>query len=97
MQLWKAKSLLLIIAEEGLNAYHFPSVKLACQAGRSRGVHKFALDEQRNMLCLALKKRLMLFHHSGNEFVELKDFSLPDTAVALQWVGDSVCVGFKRE
>ena len=97
MQIWTAKSLLLIIAEEGLNAYHFPALKLACQAGRSKGVHKFALDEQRNMLCIAVKKRLLLYHHAGNEFVELKDFSLPDTAQALQWIGDSICVGFKRE
>ena len=97
MQVWKAKSLLLSIGEEGLNAYHIPAIKLASQASRSRGVHRFLLDEERGMLCIAIKKRLMLFSHSSNEFVELKDFSLPDMAVALQWVGDSICVGFKRE
>lgn len=97
LQLWKDKALLLVTAEDGLNAYRYPAVKLACQAGRSRGAHSFAIDEQRSMVCVAVKKRLLLYRHSGNEFMELKDFSLPDSATTLQWLGDNICVGFKRE
>ena len=30
------------------------------------------------MLAVAAKKRLLLFHHDGNEFVELKELALPE-------------------
>ena len=49
------------------------------------------------MLAVAAKKRLLLFHHDGNEFVELKELALPDAAVALAWTGESVCVATKKE
>ena len=49
-----------------------------------------------SMLAVATRKRLMVFHFQGNEFVEMKDISLPDVH-CMQWLGDSICVGTKRE
>ena len=49
-----------------------------------------------SLLAVATRKRLMLFHFQGNEFVELKDIGLSDIH-CMQWLGDSICVGVKRE
>ena len=49
-----------------------------------------------SLLAVATRKRLMIFHFQGNEFVELKDIGLPDIH-CMQWLGDSVCAGVKRE
>ena len=48
------------------------------------------------LLAVATKKRPMVFHFQGNEFVELKDISLADIH-CMQWLGDSIFVGMKRE
>ena len=57
MQVWATRSLLLLIDDEGLNAFHLPSLRLACQAGRTRGAVLLALEESRHVpwisgLCL---------------------------------------------
>lgn len=49
------------------------------------------------MLAVAVKRKLLLFHYNGNELVELKELSLPDSAVGMAWLGESVCVGLKKE
>ncbi|BDA43540.1 Vam6/Vps39-like protein [Coccomyxa sp. Obi] len=94
---WKSKGLLFSLSDEGVNAHHLPAFKLACQANRTRGANQFAFDETRAMLCVAAKRRLILLHYNGNEFVELKELGLPDRVLAMGWCGDSVCLGFQRE
>jgi hypothetical protein len=94
---WKAKGLLFSLSDSGVNAHHVPAFKLACQAGRTRGANRFAFDETRAMLAVASKRRLLLLHYNGNEFVELKELGLPDRVLAMGWCGDSICLGFQRE
>jgi CNH domain len=83
--------------EEGLTAFRLPTFRLASQAGRTRGANRFALDAERAVICVAAKKRLLLFHFDGKDFVELKELGLPDTVLDMAWCGDSICLGFKRE
>jgi Vam6/Vps39-like protein vacuolar protein sorting-associated protein 39 len=97
VQVWKEQSLLLCLNEEGVTGYRLPSFRIASQAGRTRGANRFALDEARAILCVAARKRLLLFHFDGKDFVELKELGLPDTVVSMAWCGDSICLGFKRE
>lgn len=96
-QVWKEQSLLLCLVEEGLTAFRLPSFRMASQAGRTRGANRFALDLERSIVCVAAKKRLLLFHFDGNDFVELKELGLPDIVMDMAWCGDSVCLAFKRE
>lgn len=48
-------------------------------------------------ICIAIKKKLLIFTWNGVEFHEWKELSLPDSAKTLVWCGDSLCIGFKRE
>ena len=58
---------------------------------------RFAWDEQRAMLAVVVKRKLMLYHYDSKEFVELKELSLPDTPLCMQWCGVHVVLGFKKE
>ena len=58
---------------------------------------RFAWDEQRAMLAIVVKRKLMLYHYDSKEFVELKELSLPDTPLCMQWCGEHIVVGFKKE
>ena len=49
------------------------------------------------MLAVAIKRKLLVFHYNGNEFVELKELGLPDSVMAMAWLGESVCIGLKKE
>jgi len=43
------------------------------QLARSKGcTNLFEWDDSRGMLCVATKRRLLLYHHDGRDFVELK-------------------------
>ena len=89
--------MLLSLCEEGVSAFKLPGSSFTARLGRTARASCFAWDSTRAMLAVAAKKRLLLFHHDGSEFVELKELSLPDVVVSMAWLADSVCLGFKKE
>ncbi|KAK9829459.1 hypothetical protein WJX72_005979 [[Myrmecia] bisecta] len=97
LQVAQSGSLLFSLSEEGVNAYTLPKFKLTCQANRTRGASRFAWDDERAMLCVGCKKRLLLFHYDGKEFVETRELALPEPVLCMAWCGDSVCLGFKNQ
>lgn len=97
IQAIKQASLLLSLSEDGVNLHTIPQLNLTCQASRTRAATRFAWSESSSMLCVAVKKKLMVYRYSGKDFVEPKEHVLSDTAQALQWCGDAVCVGTKKE
>lgn len=49
-------------------------------------------------LCVALKRKLLLFYWKNNDFHELgPDLAVPDTPRSIAWVDESLCVGFRSE
>ena len=60
-----------------------------------RGAACFAWDEVRAMLAVAVKRRLLMFHYDGTEFVELKDVALAEAPVAAAWAGNYICCACK--
>lgn len=38
-----------------------------------------------------------LFFEGGREFVEIKDFGVPDVVKSMAWCGENICVGVRRE
>ena len=93
----KQSTLLLSLSEDGVNLYTIPQLKLTCQANRTRSASRFAWSEERSMICVAVKRKVMQFHYDGREFVELKEYSAPDVPQALHWCGDAICIGVKKE
>ena len=47
-------------------------------------------------LCVAVKKRLLLFEYVG-EYTMFKELTVPEAPLSLDWYGNSICVGFKRD
>lgn len=89
--------MLLTMDEEGVSLHKLPGFKLHCLANRTRNAQRFTWDSSRAMLAVAVKRKLLLFHYNGNEFVELKEFSLPETASRMAWHGESICLGLRKE
>ena len=97
LQVWQKASMFLSLDEEGISLFRLPAFKLHCLANRTRHAQRFAWDGGRAMLAVALRKKLLLFHYNGNEFVELKEFSLADSVSKMAWLGESICLGLKKE
>lgn len=47
------------------------------------------------MLAVGIKKRLLLFHYTGTDFVELKDVTLAEAPLTASWAGNYVCLACK--
>ena len=97
LQAIRQATLLLSLSEDGVNLFTVPQLKLTCQASRTRYASRFAWSEDKAMLCVAIKRKLIQFHYDGREFVEVKEYSAPDIPQALHWCGDAICVGLKKE
>ena len=97
LQAIRQATLLLSLSEDGVNLFTVPQLKLTCQASRTRYASRFAWSEDKAMLCVAIKRKIIQFHYDGREFVELKEYSAPDIPQALQWCGDAICICLKKE
>ena len=97
LQTIKQATLLLSLSEDGVNLFTIPQLKLTCQANRTKYASRFAWSEDKAMLCVAVKRKIMQFHYDGREFVEVKEYSAPDVPQALHWCGDAICIGLKKE
>lgn len=97
LQVWHQKSMLLSLDDDGVSAYKLPGLQLHCLVNRTRHAQRFAWDPAKGALAVAIKRRLLLFIYDGNEFVEQKELSLSDTALRLAWLGEALCVAFKKE
>ena len=69
--------------------------RINVSSGIRRGATCFAWDEARAMLAVGLKKRLMLFHYDGTDFVELKEVALAEAPLAASWAGNYICLACK--
>ena len=47
------------------------------------------------MLAVAIKRKLLLFHYDGKDFVELKEVAVPEAPLCAAWSGNYVCAGCK--
>ena len=47
------------------------------------------------MLAAAVKRKLLLFHYDGKDFVELREAPLPEAPLCAAWSGNYVCLGCK--
>ncbi|KAL0481518.1 vacuolar protein sorting protein VPS39 [Acrasis kona] len=70
--------------------------------GVLKGISLFALKKHRNEYVIALannKKQITLMNYSSKEstFRQTSELQLPDSAKSINWSGDTICVGFKRE
>ncbi|PRW34079.1 glycoside hydrolase isoform A [Chlorella sorokiniana] len=92
----KERSMLLCLADDGVNAFDLPALRLKGQAGRTRGAALFAWHGPTDTLAVASKRRLLLFKYDGLEFVEQREVSLPDAAACMQLAGGTLYLGLAK-
>ncbi|CAE8687186.1 unnamed protein product [Polarella glacialis] len=81
-----------------------PGVELSREAkgmcihtGLERAEERTGQSQEAPEVCLALKKKLVLFEHNGRSFVQRQEFPTSEAACALAWHQSWICAGFRRE
>ncbi|KAG0561985.1 hypothetical protein KC19_9G108400 [Ceratodon purpureus] len=89
---------LLISLSDGVAIHSLPEFDVVAYLTKTRGANLYAWDEQRGMLCVAIAKKLFIYKYDGDkDFAEVKQLPAPDVVKCMAWVGDSLCLGIKRE
>ncbi|EYU40165.1 hypothetical protein ABFS82_08G076800 [Erythranthe guttata] len=97
MEVLKSRELLLSLSES-IAFHRLPSFETFAVITKAKGANAYSWDERRGYLCFARQKRVCIFRHDGGRgFVEVKEFSVPDTVKSMSWCGENICVGIRRE
>ncbi|XP_006650498.1 vacuolar sorting protein 39 [Oryza brachyantha] len=97
MEVSAGRELLLSLAE-CVNLHRLPGLETVAVIGKTKGANLFAWDDRRGLLAVGRWKRLTIFRlDSGREFVEVKEFGVPDTVKSMAWCGDNICLGIRKE
>ncbi|KAK3931419.1 Vam6/Vps39-like protein [Frankliniella fusca] len=80
-----------------------------CTVPETKGASLFSVDIKRTVtqsgktsvivrLCVAVKRKLLLFYWKNGSFHSLmEELTMPDTPKALAWIEETICVGFKGD
>ncbi|RLN43265.1 vam6/Vps39-like protein [Panicum miliaceum] len=90
---------LLLSLSEWVALHRLPGLEtVAVVSNKTKGANVFAWDDRRGLLAVGRQKRLTIFRlDSGREFVEVKEFGVPDILKSMAWCGDNICLGIRRE
>ena len=83
-------------ADDGLNAYSLPELRLKAQASRTKGASVFAWDDGGGTLAVAAKRRLLLYHYDGLEFAPQRELSLADSVHCMRFAGGTLYVAMAK-
>jgi len=97
VQVLESKQLMLCLADASVCVYSLPTFELQGNLTRSKGCNLFDWNDSRGVLCVATKRRLLLYHYDGRNFVELKEIPMNDIVRCLAWCGDAICLGLRKE
>ncbi|KAK3146282.1 hypothetical protein QOZ80_3BG0264000 [Eleusine coracana subsp. coracana] len=90
---------LLLSLSEWVALHGLPGLEtVAAVSSKTKGANAIAWDDRRGLLAVGRQKRLTVFRlDSGREFVEVKEFGIPDVVKSMAWCGDNICLGIRRE
>ncbi|KAF7052366.1 hypothetical protein CFC21_060477 [Triticum aestivum] len=89
---------LLLSLSEWVALHRLPGLETVAVVSKTKGANVFAWDDRRGLLAAGRQKRLTVFRlDSGREFVEVKEFSVPDIVKSMAWCGDNICLGIRRD
>ena len=77
--------------------HNLATLELLAKLRNTRSCNKFCIDTTRTHICVSMKHRLLILSWNGKELIETKELHTPSSARSLQWVGKTLCVGFRRE
>ncbi|RWR97692.1 vam6/Vps39-like protein [Cinnamomum micranthum f. kanehirae] len=89
---------LLLSLSETITFHRLPNLELVAVVSKSKGANAYAWDDRRGVLCFGRQKRVGIFRlEGGREFVEVKEFSIPDMVKSIAWCGENICLGIRKE
>ncbi|XP_009409101.2 vacuolar sorting protein 39 [Musa acuminata AAA Group] len=97
MEVCRSRDLLLSLSE-WVAVHRFPNLETVVAIGKTKGAHVYSWDDRRGFLCVGRQKRVAIYRlDGGREFVEVKEFGVPDVVKSMAWCGENICVGVRRE
>ncbi|KAI3919464.1 hypothetical protein MKW98_030175 [Papaver atlanticum] len=98
MELSESRNILISLSES-ITVHRLPNLEVVIGVlGKAKGASVFAWDDQKGFLCFGRQKRVCIFRlEGGQNFVEVKDFGVPDVVKSMAWSGDNICLGIRRE
>jgi hypothetical protein len=89
--------IILCVCGGYIYVHNLATLDLLDKLKNTRNCNKFCVDARNSRVCVSIKHRLMVLTWTGKQFVETKELHTPSTARSLKWVGNNLCVGFRRE
>ncbi|KAH9332094.1 hypothetical protein KI387_004202, partial [Taxus chinensis] len=97
MDVLQSRSLLLSLSD-AITLHRLPGLEVVVYIGKTKGSSSYAWDDKRGFLCVNKQKKLLIYRYDGSrEFVEVKEFAVPDIVKSMAWCGESLCLGIRRE
>ncbi|XP_039124470.1 vacuolar sorting protein 39 isoform X1 [Dioscorea cayenensis subsp. rotundata] len=97
MEVCRSRDLLLSLSE-WVALHRLPNLETVVAVGKTKGANIYSWDDRRGFLCVGRQKRVGIYRlDGGREFVEVKEFSVPDVVKSMSWCGENICLGIKRE
>lgn len=93
-------NVLLSLTDSYVTVHDLDSLQRKAVLAKTRYCNTFCVDVSSGVLVVGAKRKLLInFWESGKgEFsADSREYNLPDSAKALLWAGDAVCIGFRRE
>ncbi|OAY77566.1 Vam6/Vps39-like protein [Ananas comosus] len=89
---------LLLSLSEWVALHRLPSLETLVAVAKTKGASVYSWDDRRGLLCVGRQKRVAIYRlDGGREFVEVKEFSVPDVVKSMAWCGENICLGIRRE
>ena len=89
---------LLLSLTDGVSLHTLPNVRAHSSLARTRGASAYRWRADDRRLCVACRKRLLVYKWDGVDLKELREVPLAEVPRALEWAGvDTVCLAFRRE
>ncbi|KAL2906545.1 Vacuolar sorting protein 39 [Bienertia sinuspersici] len=97
MEVLRSKELLFTLSES-ISFHKLPSFETVAVIAKAKGANAYSWDDSRDLLCFSRQKRVCIFRHDGGRgFVEVKEYSVPDTVKSMSWCGENICIGVRKE
>ncbi|GIL77647.1 hypothetical protein Vretifemale_7143 [Volvox reticuliferus] len=92
------RPLLLTLTEDGVNLLTLPDMKLKFQPMGSRGASMFAWSEENQLLAVAVRRKVILYHLHGSDLLDSGERTAPDLVSTMVWVSAGVLLlGMRRQ
>ncbi|KAG0198890.1 Vam6/Vps39-like protein [Mortierella sp. GBA30] len=105
----KAVGVLVTLSDGIVNLHDLETFALRTQLGKTKGANLFSVFSKIEIqdglipqvitrLAVAVRRKIIVFSWQDSEFMDTKEFSVPDRVRTMEWVGtQNLCMGFDNE